>query len=415
MGWHCHNCGHWIVDDRFTTCTYCGKPRHGGPSHPTYEPPYYGPPPKQGRGSTKRSYDYKPLDLLYGFWMVKESFVLAIIIAILATLPLKLINLGSSSLNVGILFSTYFLLNFIVILIIASIYNKITSRRARGWRAFSVAVTMSAVLVAMVNYSTITTVTDFVLLFALLFVSVYIALIIGNGASATPRNKLYRGVAYVIRIVLILVLIGILAGFAIKASLVVNYNSITSAAKNISRGISNSTGSLNIIAPQINDTWAREFFANVAITRGSPYNYCPSLSQFAGVRFNTMAPNYGISHYGYDQDFSRFYGTIYNTFFAEEVFYPSGYSPASYVSDIQTSAPLHWELLANGTLSYYGYHIQNGPTYEIYGPGGGYEPCPVTEIPGPNINISQYFAQYGCSVVTANDTWFVIELASSCP
>lgn len=27
MGWHCHNCGHWIVDEKFKTCTYCGASR----------------------------------------------------------------------------------------------------------------------------------------------------------------------------------------------------------------------------------------------------------------------------------------------------------------------------------------------------------------------------------------------------
>lgn len=187
--------------------------------------------------------------------------------------------------------------------------------------------------------------------------------------------------------------------------------------QNITAGISQA-----ISGPQINDSWAHEFFNNVSKDRNEGYTYCASLSQFATKRFSTMAANYGISHYEYDQDFNEFwpggyaYGDAIYTGFGEEVFYPSGYTPSGYVSDIQTSAPGHWQLLLNNTLDYYGYHIQNGPTYEILGPGGGYgAPCPVTEIPGPNINVSQYFAQYGCSVVTANDTWFVIELASVCP
>jgi len=29
MGWHCQNCKHWIVDDKYKTCTYCGAPRYG--------------------------------------------------------------------------------------------------------------------------------------------------------------------------------------------------------------------------------------------------------------------------------------------------------------------------------------------------------------------------------------------------
>jgi hypothetical protein len=165
----------------------------------------------------------------------------------------------------------------------------------------------------------------------------------------------------------------------------------------------------------VNDAWVAQFFAAVSSARGNSYSSCTSLSNFAKVRFNTMSANYGISHYGYDQDFQSYYGTIYNTYFGEEVLYPSGYSPSGYVSDIQSSAPLHWQELASNNYNYYGYDIQSGPTYEIYGPDGGYALCPVTEIPGPNINVSQYFASYGCSVVVSNQTWFVIELASACP
>lgn len=165
--------------------------------------------------------------------------------------------------------------------------------------------------------------------------------------------------------------------------------------------------------------WATQLFENISSERGSQYNYCSSLSQFAKVRFNTMAANYGITHYGYSQDFSSFYGTIYNTYFAEEVFYPNlgpfGDTPSSYTNYMQSEAPLHWKLITNNTYSDYGYYIQNGPNYVIYGPDGGYAQCPVTELPGPNINISQFFAQYGCTVAVSNETWFVIELASSCP
>jgi hypothetical protein len=169
-----------------------------------------------------------------------------------------------------------------------------------------------------------------------------------------------------------------------------------------------------------NNGWATQFFENISSERGSQYYYCSNLSQFAKVRFNTMVSNYGVTHYGYDQDFDNFYGTIYNTYFAEEVFYPNlglfGDTPNAYTSQIQSTAPLHWQLITNSTYSYYGYYIANGPSYEILGPGGGYgAPCPVTELPGPNINIQQFFAQYGCSVQVSNETWFVIELASSCP
>jgi len=168
----------------------------------------------------------------------------------------------------------------------------------------------------------------------------------------------------------------------------------------------------------INNTWVEQFFENVSLIRGSSYYYCQNLSDFAKMRFNTMVTNYGISHYGYDQDFDRIYGNVsftQNTSFGEGVLYPSGYTPKAFVSKLKTSASLNWDMLVNKTFLYYGYDIQNGPRYVAYGPNGGYSPCSATEMAGPNTNISQYFAQYGCAVTTENSTWFVIELSSSCP
>ncbi|MEM4068185.1 MAG: hypothetical protein QXV17_15150 [Candidatus Micrarchaeaceae archaeon] len=182
-----------------------------------------------------------------------------------------------------------------------------------------------------------------------------------------------------------------------------------------------SSGSLNQNRSMINGTWATEFFSNVSSERGMPYAYCANLSDFASKRFHTMAQHYGVSHYGYAADFNstwpggvEYEGEIYEGF-GEEVFYPSGYNASNYVQYIITNAPLHWQELADKNFTSYGYNISNGPAYEILGPDGGYSECPVTEIPGPNINISQYFAQYGCSVETTNLTYFVIEIAPFCP
>lgn len=97
------------------------------------------------------------------------------------------------------------------------------------------------------------------------------------------------------------------------------------------------------------------------------------------------------------------------------MFYPGEYNASSYVNQIIKTAPLHWQLLINQNNTYHGYYIANGPAYEVLGHGDGYgSQCPVTEIPGLNINISQYFVQYGCSVELSNLTYFVIELASVC-
>lgn len=231
-----------------------------------------------------------------------------------------------------------------------------------------------------------------------------------------------RSSVYLIRALLVLALLVILASFAIKASSVVNYNSVVSTSKNLSTEVGNSISSLNIIPRPINSTWATLFFQNVSYMRGSTYSYCPALSEFAQTRFKTMAANPGISHYGYDQDFSKYwpggytFGMFIYTGFGEEVFYPSGSTPSRFVSQVISTAPGHWQELSDPNMTNYGFYIANGPAYEILGPGGGYgAACPVTEIPGPNINISQFFAQYGCSVELSNLTYFVIEIAPLCP
>jgi hypothetical protein len=198
--------------------------------------------------------------------------------------------------------------------------------------------------------------------------------------------------------------------FIVILILIIFVYTISSTSAFSSGNISKGTKSLiNSISPTINSTWATEFFANVSTERGNQYNYCQSLSNFAQVRFNTMIQNYGISHYGYDQDFKNYYGTVYNTYFGEEVFYPGGTTPSGQLQQIIAQAPIHWQELASDNFSYYGYYIGTGPTLDIV------NYCSVTEIPGPNINVSQFFAEHGCTTEVTNEQWFVIEIASSCP
>jgi len=165
--------------------------------------------------------------------------------------------------------------------------------------------------------------------------------------------------------------------------------------------------------PTINSTWVFQFFNIVNQYRQSinapPLQYCPWLDNFAHIRFETMIQNPAISHYGFDQDFSE-YLSQYQSFLipGEEVLYPSGYTPSEYTQYMQSNAPIHWEGLIDANYTYYGYYIGYGPDYVIIGS------CPVTEIPGPNINVPQYFQSYGCSVELENDTWLVIELSNWC-
>jgi len=165
--------------------------------------------------------------------------------------------------------------------------------------------------------------------------------------------------------------------------------------------------------PTINSTRVFQFFSIVNQYRQSngapPLQYCPWLDNFAHIRFETMIQNPAISHYNFDQDYNE-YLSQYQSFLlvGEEVLYPDGYTPDKYVQILQSEAPIHWNGLIDSNYTYYGYYIGYGPTYAIIGS------CPVTEIPGPNINIPQYFQSYGCSSELENDTWLVIELSNWC-
>lgn len=116
------------------------------------------------------------------------------------------------------------------------------------------------------------------------------------------------------------------------------------------------------------------------------------LNNIAENRFNKMAENPLISHYGADE---------YNV--GEVVFYPQGYNEQAYVEDIKQKAPLHWNLLMDSMFSEYGYYSGQGQTIVIYGS------CASTEIPGPNINVKDFFEKQGCSTEMQTSTWLVID------
>lgn len=167
-------------------------------------------------------------------------------------------------------------------------------------------------------------------------------------------------------------------------------------------------GSLLFPEP-VDAIWAGRFFSNVSSAREAPLALCPTLSEFAWLRFNTSVSRPWLSHYGNQEDNARYFSDVYYTKFGEEIFYPEGYPPSSFASGLQESAPVHWEGLVDPEFRYYGYHLGRGPAYELVGP------CPKTEIPGPMIDIREYFGRYGCTVSESDKTYLVIELASSCP
>lgn len=227
-----------------------------------------------------------------------------------------------------------------------------------------------------------------------------------KGEKGRPRRFRIGKIIARIIIILLIILIFFYNPSYIKQILKILQTSINNIPTTIQSIITSTQ-------PTINSTWVFQFFSIVNQYRQSigapPLQYCPWLDNFAHIRFETMIQNPAISHYGFDQDFSE-YLSQYQSFLipGEEVLYPSGYTPSEYVQYMQSNAPIHWEGLIDVTYTYYGYYIGYGPDYVIIGS------CPVTEIPGPNINVPQYLKSYGCSVELENDTWLVIELSNWC-
>jgi hypothetical protein len=379
-----------------------------------------------GRNTPRNSQPY--LSMLYDKWLLKNALIFSIIIAIVATLPIGLVSMSGMALNTSLFIASGFLIDFVVIFIIFVIYRKIAASSISYWAGMTTSILSSVLLLSAISFTSITSVPSFIEVMIFLFIASYAGNLVGKGLNGRTYYNKRKAVIYSGKVILIIFAIIILAGLSLHVSAFLktssnlgssNYSLVNNSLSDIGK-ISNTIGP-TLLPPTINGTWATAFFSNVSTQRGEPYTYCANLSTFAKTRFNTMAQNYGISHYGYSEDFNKTwpYGVEYGDEiyygFGEEVFYPSGYNASNYVQQIITTAPLHWQELENDNLTTYGYYIANGPAYEILGPDGGYSACPVTEIPGPNINISQYFAQYGCSVETANLTYFVIELAPFCP
>jgi len=164
---------------------------------------------------------------------------------------------------------------------------------------------------------------------------------------------------------------------------------------------------LNLGGPTIDASWVSSFMSYVNQARqnaGAPaLTHSSNLDQFSAQRFQTSTSgnNYEISHYGFDQDANSFFGNDYNV--GEVVYYPSGYQASDYPSYLQTNAPGHWNLMMDSTLTQYGYYIGTGNTVEFEGS------CSLTEIPGPNINVTQLAIQDGCTPITLSATWLIID------
>jgi len=149
--------------------------------------------------------------------------------------------------------------------------------------------------------------------------------------------------------------------------------------------------------PKIDSNWVHNFISIINTERTkkglATLKESNDLDNIANARFKKMMENPMISHYGADE---------YNV--GEVVFYPTGSTEQEYADSIQKTAQLHWDLLMYPSFSAYGYHIEEGPTIVII------NSCLTTEIPGPNINIEDFFRRQGCTTEVQNSTWLVIDM-----
>ncbi len=370
----------------------------------------------------------------YIFLFYKRGLIASVIISIILTFMLTFnLVLVNNYHNLEFLLGTYgFFVDFIMILLISLIINW-KDRWADLISAFAISAFFGYIRLPKINSST-----SFLEVFLLIFPILYISTLLGKIIKHEKHNNTERYASYSIKVILIVISIVMIASLITNNATLSSLNSAVSSFSNI-------TASPQAVSEPINFTWVSQFFAGVNSYRGvSKLSYCPTLSTFAAARYKTMSSNIEISHYGYQQTFDSFWpnGYTYGGYtyfgFGEEVLYPNkpsssttncidfilcttynspaeNYTPSQYINDLIVNAPLHWEGLISNNYSYFGYYVKNGPSYDIIGPDNGQVACPTTEIPGPNINVPQYFAQYGCTTEIINSTWLVIELAPVCP
>jgi len=159
-------------------------------------------------------------------------------------------------------------------------------------------------------------------------------------------------------------------------------------------------------SPMIDATWVHTFVGLVNAGRGAiPLSEDAALDAFAQSRFETAVTQYEISDFGFDAQAAAFTngtGTVLN----EEILYPNGTSPSDFVTYLRATAPGHWNELTSGVYSRYGYFVASGPAVAFS------QACPVKEVIGRNVNITQLAIQNGCQYKVENELWLLIVLGS---
>jgi len=233
----------------------------------------------------------------------------------------------------------------------------------------------------------------------LIIISIFFIIKFGWRFFKEITNIIKRQKNWIKCILIILVLILLWQGYANKDSILRPASDFYNKTNlSLFNPISITDANSFFTIPKIDNNWTNNFMSSVnaeRIRRGLyPLKESNELNQIAYSRFNKMMENPLISHYGARE-----------SNIGEVVFYPEGSTEQEYIHSIQQEAPLHWSLLMDPGFSIYGYYIGEGPAVKIT------DYCPITEIPGPNINVQEFFNSYGCTTQVEEAIWLVIELA----
>jgi hypothetical protein len=157
----------------------------------------------------------------------------------------------------------------------------------------------------------------------------------------------------------------------------------------------------------IGPLWVDAFMDKVDQARGGqPLIENATLNEFAALRFKDASAGYQISDYNLTVDENAFFGPgPYSQSIAEFLLYPGIFSPITYPGFLSEYAVGHWNGLLDAKYAQFGYFVGEASYYDVS------IPCPVYEIPGAGVNITQFFQQHGCTTMVAATTWLVVILA----
>lgn len=307
-----------------------------------------------------------------------KALVISLVILFLLVPSVGFLHTEGLTFGLSAFSSIDFIQTFVVMFFVILVYDFLTARRRfftqELYGSLAAAVILITSNLIVLQYTIVPLAIDILVL----FVALYSAFWLCNRKKIRPVLQ-FLGVLFVLII---------FAKFLLGAS-------GSGFTGNVTGVISQGVHGL-LLSYQINATWVHAFMENVSENRTVPLQESTYLDGIAKQRFIEMTTDghYQITHYG---------AGAYDV--GEVVFYPSGYSPNSYATDIRTTGPLHWQLLVSPEFGYYGYYIGNGPVVEAENYCGA-----PSELPGPGINVTQWYESYGCTPVVGNTTWLVIDL-----